>query len=349
MGFAGGMGVERFGAGDGKRVETCYEIYRATREADDPGVPLMPPRVFLGWLQAGFMGDPRETWLLEDAAGIGGWYLLELPDRDNRHLGFLDLEVRPARRRHGLGTALLRHAAGRAIADGRQLLSGYAWAGSPGEAFAQSSGAAGGLNEIRRAMDIGALPAERLASLRDAAQAASAGYSLLSWAGPAPDECVDQVAALNRAMFDAPHDPSHQEPVWDAARVRATEHRARVHGVQEYTVLARHDATGEAAGLTQVWVSPEQPEWGGQALTSVARGHRGHRLGLRLKLAMLDLLGRREPQVRHILTSNSETNRHMIGINETLGYRVLGRPERSWELPAGQLSCKPAQPEPAQS
>jgi len=80
------MGVERFGAGDGKRVEACYEIYRATREADDPGVPLMPPRVFLGWLQAGFMGDPRETWLLEDATGIGGWYLLELPARDNRHL-----------------------------------------------------------------------------------------------------------------------------------------------------------------------------------------------------------------------------------------------------------------------
>jgi len=45
----------------------------------------------------------------------------------------------------------------------------------------------------------------------------------------------------------------------------------------------------------------------------VAREHRGHRLGLRLKLAMLDLLADREPQVRHILTSNAETNGPMIG------------------------------------
>ena len=79
MEFAGGMGMERFGAGDGKRADACYAIFRATRQADDPEVPVMPPRFFLGWLQAGFMGEPRETWLLEDAAGVGGWYLLELP------------------------------------------------------------------------------------------------------------------------------------------------------------------------------------------------------------------------------------------------------------------------------
>jgi hypothetical protein len=106
--FAGGMGIERFEAGDGKRVDACYEIFRATREADDPGAPLMPPRVFLGWLQVGYMGDPRETWLLEDAAGIGGWYLLELPGRDNGHLGLLVLSVRPQRQRHGLGCGTRR-------------------------------------------------------------------------------------------------------------------------------------------------------------------------------------------------------------------------------------------------
>jgi hypothetical protein len=102
--------------------------------------------------------------------------------------------------------------------------------------------------------------------------------------------------------------------------------------------MARHDATGELAGLTMVEVGPERPEWGFQALTAVAREHRGRRLGLRLKLAMLDLLARQEPQVKHILTSNSQANEHMIGINETLGYRVIGPPERSWELPAAQVT-----------
>jgi hypothetical protein len=42
--------------------------------------------------------------------------------------------------------------------------------------------------------------------------------------------------------------------------------------------------------------------------------------------------------VEHILTSNAGTNAHMIGINETLGYRVIGRTERSWELPAAQAA-----------
>jgi GNAT superfamily N-acetyltransferase len=337
------MGIERFGAGDGRRVDAGYEIYRATREADDPEAPMMPPRVFRGWLQVGFMGDPRETWLLEDAAGIAGWYLLELPARDNGHLGYLDLSVRPQRQRHGIGTALLRHAAGRVVAGGRELLAGFAWTGSPGEAFARASGAAWGMNEIRRAMDTDALPPERLAGLRDAARAASAGYSLISWAGATPEEHLDQVAELNRAGDDAPHDPSHQELAWDAARVRATDERAGVYGMVPYTVMACHDATGEPAGLTLVEVGPELPEWGFQALTAVARGHRGHRLGLRLKVAMLDLLARAEPRVRHILTSNAETNGHMIGINETLGYHVIGKPERSWELRAAQVQSQ-AQP-----
>src|SRR2546429_5514287 len=57
-----------------------------------------------------------------------------------------------------------------------------------------------------------------------------------------------------------------------------------------------------------------------------------------LKLAMLDLLARQEPQVKHILTGNAETNAHMIGINEMLGYRVVGPPEGSWDLPAARVT-----------
>jgi GNAT superfamily N-acetyltransferase len=334
------MGIERFGAQDGRRADACYEIFRAARMADDPEIPVMPPRVFLGWLQAGFMGEPRETWLLEDAAGVGGWYLLELPDRDNGHRSFLEIQVAPGRRRHGLGTALLRHAAGRTIADGRQLLSGFAYAGSAGEAFARAAGAAAGQNEIRRVMDTGALSPERRAGLRDAALAASAGYSLVSWAGPTPEEHLDQVAVLNRAGEDAPRDASHEELLWDGARVRATDERAQLYGMLAYTVMARHDTTGEPAGLTVVEVGPEPPGWGFQGLTAVAREHRGHRLGLRLKLAMLHLLARQEPQVKHILTGNAETNAHMIGINEMLGYRVAGPAEVSWDLPAARVKGK---------
>jgi hypothetical protein len=63
----------------------------------------------------------------------------------------------------------------------------------------------------------------------------------------------------------------------------------------------------------------------------VTRPHRGHRLGLLLKLAMLELVAEREPQVARILTGNNEQNHHMIAINEELGFEVLER-WPSWEM-----------------
>src|SRR5215470_7879231 len=181
--FAVGMGIERFGAGDERQADACFEIFRACRAADDPDGPPMERRVFAGWLKTGWVGDPRETWLLEDDGGIEGWYLLELPAKDNLHLGILDIAVRPDRRRHGSGTALLRHAGARAVANGRDVLTGNAFTGTAGEAFARAAGAAGGQTEIQRAMDVDALSAERLAGLRSGAERASAGYSLVSWTG----------------------------------------------------------------------------------------------------------------------------------------------------------------------
>ena len=336
MRFAGSMGIDRFGAEDERRVTACHEIFLATRKADNPDEPPMTCRTFSGWLKTGWVGDPRETWLLDDDGGIQGWYVLGLPDRDNGHLGTLDIAVHPDRQRRGVGTALLRHAAMRAIANGRQLLTGYAFTGTAGEAFARAGGATGGQTEVQRAMDVGAMTAGRRAGLRAGAERASAEYSLVSWTGPTPEDYLDQVAVINSAGYDAPHDPAIEAQVWDAARVRATERRQRLQGLRAHTVTARHDASGELAGLTVVEIEPERPEWGFQALTAVGRAHRGRRLGLRLKLAMLDLLVRQEPQVQHILTSNGETNMRMISINETLGYYRLGKPARSWELPAAR-------------
>jgi GNAT superfamily N-acetyltransferase len=331
------MGIERFDVGgDAERVRDCYEIFHATRVADDPDIPVMPRRVFEGWLKTGWVGDPRETWLMADEGGVAGWYLLELPSRDNKHLGVLDLMVRPDRQRRGLGTTLFGHAAGRALADGRSLLTGYAWVDSAGEAFARSLGATSGLAEIRRVLDVSALPAGRRSELQAQAGRAATGYSLISWMTPTPEEYVDQIATISSALFDAPHDPNVEPWAWDAARVRDTERRMRLQGVFAYTIAARHDASGELGGFTQVEIGPEQPEWAFQALTAVVRAHRGHRLGLLLKVTMMELLARAEPQVRHVLTSNAETNEHMIAINETLGYRPLGRAARSWELPAAR-------------
>ena len=51
------------------------------------------------------------------------------------------------------------------------------------------------------------------------------------------------------------------------------------------------------AAFSEVIVDPEAPDWGFQQLTAVIRPHRGHRLGLLVKTAMLELLAAQEPQV----------------------------------------------------
>ena len=83
--------------------------------------------------------------------------------------------------------------------------------------------------------------------------------------------------------------------------------------------------------ITQLGVDPLDPSWGSQSLTAVARAHRGHRLGLLLKVAMLELLAAHEPQLSQILTQTAEGNEHMDAINAELGYERLER-ELAWEL-----------------
>ena len=86
--------------------------------------------------------------------------------------------------------------------------------------------------------------------------------------------------------------------------------------------IARHRQTGEVGGHTVVATHPLRPEVGGQGDTAVARQHRGHRLGLLLKIDMMHWLAEVEPQLKIIQTWNNADNTFMINVNEALGYRL---------------------------
>jgi GNAT superfamily N-acetyltransferase len=323
------MRIEQADLTDAKQIRTCYEAGLAAQRTDEPEGPWFTERPFRGWLTVGWGGDPREVWLAAGPAEgpAAGWYWLGLPDKENRDQATLILVVHPAERRHGLGLALLRHAAGRAAAHGRSVLSGAARGGSAGEAFARSVGAKPGLVDIQRVMEPGRLAGGRLTELRGPAERAASGYSLVSWTGLVPEEFIEQVADLYTALNDAPHDPETEPDVWDAQRVRERINDLRPHfGMRSYAVAARDDATGELAAVTEVAVDPADPGWGHQMLTVVTRKHRGHRLGLLVKLAMLELLATAEPQLERIVTWNAQVNEHMIAVNEALGYTILGQP-----------------------
>jgi GNAT superfamily N-acetyltransferase len=327
------MEIERIDLADAERIRACDEVSLVAQLADRPEAPPLTGSGFRGWLTVGWGGDPREVWLTPGQEGAAaGWYRLELPERENHGRAYLTLVVHPEERRRGLGTALLRHAVARAAGQGRSVLSGAAWNGTPGEAFARSAGAEPGVVEVYRMLDLGQLAAGRLAELRQQAEQAAAGYSLVSWTGPVPEEFISQAAALYAAMNDAPHDAGEGPAEWDERRVRAANDRRPCYGTRDYTIVARHDASGELAAFTEVAVDPADPSWGHQAITAVIRKHRGHRLGLLVKVAMMELLATPEPQLERIMTSNGESNAHMISINEALGYTIFGPPATSWLL-----------------
>ena len=325
---------------DTATVHACHQVHDAARRADDPFEPPRSAASFAARLTGNWTGSPRETWYVPGEPGgtVAAWYWAEFPDRENRDRVSGDLVVHPALRRRGLGAALLRHAAGRAAASGRATLGSEVQEGSPGEAFALRAGATPGQTDVRRVLDLTTIPAGTIARLREAAATAAAGYSLVHWEGVTPEARLDQVASLHNALNDAPRDASVEVAAWDAQRVRERMNaRIARSPSRRYSLAAIRDATGEMAALTVVSVDPGVPGWGHQLITAVTRPHRGHRLGLLTKAAMMGWLAAAEPRVERIVTWNAASNRHMIAVNEEMGYQVWGRPYRSVELPVSSV------------
>ena len=345
--LAGRVRYEQFDpAAEPGTVQLCHEMYLAAQPVDDPHLPPMTGRVFSAWLALGWTEDHPQAWLARDGGGqIRGWYTLALPERENTGMAYVIPLVGPDGRRQGTGTGLIRHAAGLAQARGRGQLVTEARQGSAGEAFCRALGGRPGIPEATRELRLDTIPAGKLAGLRRRAEAAAAGYSLICWEGQVPERYMGQLARLAQAMNDAPRDDGHDGQRWDVARIREDMHRVAAQGLRHYTVAARWDRTGELAGMTQLGVDPVRPDYGFQEMTVVAQRHRGHRLGLLVKVAMLDLLGRHEPLLERIFTGNADSNRHMLAINDELGFTVLDH----WSAFQLAVADVLARPEPVQS
>ena len=327
------MQIVRWADADQAALEACCEVRQAAMRADDPAGPPMSMRRLRVWIE--HPTAPTQTWYVpgETPGSAVGAYHLVLPDRQNRDQAGLDILVHPGYRRRGIGVALLRHAARQAAEDARSILRGSVIEGAAGEAFARHRGGEPGLADARRVLVVGKVPAGAVAALRDSAAKEAAGYSLVSWTGRTPDQYLAGFAAVSNALSDAPRDPGFEARTWDEQRIREhVDDQRDLFGSRGYLIAALHSGTGEMAAISHVEVDPELPEWGYQLITAVARQHRGHRLGLLTKAAMLDWLASAEPALQRIVTWNAASNEHMIAINDTLGYELLEPQTRSYQV-----------------
>ena len=144
--------------------------------------------------------------------------------------------------------------------------------------------------------------------------------------GPLPDELVGGFLAIqNMFISEAPSgDADVENEVWDEARLRGIETRAAAARRQDARTFAV-TRDGEVVALTEAFVNETRPDRGLQSGTLVVGDHRGHRIGLAIKVANQQAMAERFPELEWLMTGNADVNVHMNAINDRLGYRVVGR------------------------
>ena len=121
-----------------------------------------------------------------------------------------------------------------------------------------------------------------------------------------------------------------RDSVWTVERIIDSDERATVSPRTELTAAVEHIPSGRLVGFTVLSVPAENDRAASQEDTLVRKEHRGHRLGMLLKVANIVNLQKERPGLPAITTFNAEENRHMLAVNEAVGFVPMGY-EGAWK------------------
>ena len=251
------------------------------------------------------------------------------PLTDNTHRAHYEVAVLAEHRRRGIGTLLADDFERWAAANGRRVVGGEVYAPvdgtSPALEFATARGYQVAIEDGMKVVDIPAT-SDRWDALAAECAPHHTDYVLRTIHGAFPDDLVEGYCAIqNMFMSEAPTgDQDIEDEVWDAARVRANQERAIKAGRRDVTTFALAP-NGDVAAMTEMFVNESVPHRGFQSGTLVVPAHRGHRLGLAVKVANQQALYAQFPELAFIITGNADVNTHMNAINDRLGFRVVER------------------------
>lgn len=324
------MLIQLLDPADDAQLAAVVELRASAHDADFPDDPPCDPEWEAGSIRHPDSSGTQEWWLAVDGSELLGALRLTLREADNTSTAMAEVTVRPAARRRGIGTRLATVAQDRAAESGRTLIVSESPDGGPAEAFARHLGFEAVLSEHRQRLDVTPESIPAWQTLRAEAAEHAQGYRTLLWGDSVPEEHLSDFAYLMARMStDIPLDQMEWQPEhWDGDRIRKQEALYTARRRRAYNAGAVHEETGRLVAYTTLAYMPATRDNAGQWDTIVDPAHRGHRLGMLIKVDNLLNALRHEPETRSVFTWNALTNTHMNAINAGLGFRPV---DRWWE------------------
>ena len=270
-----------------------------------------------------------------DAAGalIGQATIVVARTEDNQHMAQTSVHVLPDHRRQGVATRLVAELIPIAEEEQRRLIVAESNEAIPaGALMLESIGATSAMETHVNQLELVELDRDLVALWISGAPEASKGYSIDWLDGPAPDDRIDEVVAMQLLMNTQPFDELEIEDFQITPEIlREGDKQLVATGTERWMLMAREGSTGRAVGFTETYWSPANPKVVGQGGTAVDPEHRGHKLGKWLKAAMLQRVLDERPDVTQVRTGNADSNDAMLSINRQLGFKPH-RADAAWQV-----------------
>lgn len=261
-----------------------------------------------------------------DGREMVGSGLLTRGLRENLHAVNAYAFVRPDRRREGIGTALVRELEVVTAGDTRTTVQSEIYL-APGETGGPATFAAGLGYAVANRESVKELILADYLARRDglvAGAAAARDYLMVTFDTVCPEEHLESFGRLlGMLLAEVPlGELDLEDAEWTPERLRAAEQRQVETGRHVLTALAV-SSDGDVAGVSDVRIDDTDHAHGQVGISLVDPAHRGHRLGLALKVATHDMAVTAYPDLVSLDTSNADANPHMNAVNDAMGYRTI--------------------------
>jgi GNAT superfamily N-acetyltransferase/RimJ/RimL family protein N-acetyltransferase len=283
-------------------LRAFWEVEAACHEEASPGEPLRSVDEVIAFLR--FQPTTHVSCHWRAAGGTASLYV------HGPTAAFAHVRVAPDARRRGVGTALATAAIERSRELDVRALHAHHTTGA-GASFARRLGAVDGQRIVRS-----------LLALRDAELPEPRPpdrWRLLTWLERVPDEHLEALVRVRRAMDDAPAPEEMDFPSWTAEKQRASEESLRQRDREMRVTVAMRD-DGEIGAFTELRVS-RGATLGFTDDTGTATPFRGRGLARAVKVESLRRLREDRREIDVVSTDNAEENVVMRHINESVGFR----------------------------